>query len=222
MFEKLFGGGAAAQEHKLMLEAEQRQMGFGREQTIMGGTMHPSDDQTYLAMKQERESFVRWQQDLIESVERMKHQLRRHSRNQETGKYERIMVPTGERDLNGKLVYAPLPPLLNELGINMIEEEVSPLMGKNIINSNFDEERILRILKYTGKVISRNLAYNYDTYDMDALQYEHIMRIVKNHIIAAPFRAWNNGERKYAGGIIKRIESVSEGAQQQQKKGMFG
>lgn len=191
----IFGPSA---EVKQELAAEARHMQFAEKQAAMqAGAVQ--DDSAY-GNPNANPDLVRWQQDLEDEVSELKHRLRRESWNDVDG-----WRSTGQQ------------PLLNELGVAMIEEELRPLTSRNMINSNLSEEFIMFILRNTADVIADNLMFNYDVYEMDGLQYEHIVRLVKNAMCAAPFRAMNDGERRHQREIVKRIETHSDQQPQQRK-----
>src|SRR3990167_61187 len=102
--------------------------------------------------------LLKWQQDLFDEVDQLKHDL------------------NGEVLTNEGWVQVHKP-LLNDAGVQMIETAIRPLFSRNLINSNFTEERALQILKDTHNDIKDNLVYNYDKYDVEFLSYDHIVRL---------------------------------------------
>ena len=185
-------------ELKAELDSEKRHMQFAKEQAAMQAGAN-QDDNAY-GNPNANPDLVRWQQDLEDEVSDLKHRLKREVWN----------------DVDGWRP-GPYAPLLNSIGVAMIEEELRPLTSRNMINSNLSEEFIMFILRNTSDVIADNLMFNYDVYDMDPLQYEHIVRLVKNAMLAAPFRAMNDGERRHQREIVKRIETHSDMAAQPKK-----
>lgn len=145
--------------------------------------------------------LLKWQQDLFDEVDQLKHDL------------------NGEVLTNEGWVQVHKP-LLNDAGVQMIETAIRPLFSRNLINSNFTEERALQILKDTHNDIKDNLVYNYDKYDVEFLSYDHIVRLIKNSTISAPFRAIAGWTKKIDTSIQKRQETFVE-TQQQQKRGWW-
>lgn len=178
--------------NRLMREQEDRDKAFQREQMVMQQASSPHDDAALMQEIEQNADLVRWQEDLDDEIATLKHKLKREIWNSEDG-WRR----------------SELPPLLNDKGIAMIEEELEPLTSRNMILSNLAIENVMFILRNTSRTIRHNLMNNFDAYGMDPIQYRHIMRLIKNAIIPAPFRALNNGERGYIRTFNKRVESFS-------------
>jgi hypothetical protein len=165
------------------------------------------DDQTQHAYLNQSSDFNRWTQDLDKEKDRLKHRLKREVWD----------------DAVGGWVKSNMPPLLNDKGIAMIEETIEPLMSKNMINTNLDENQINRRLKNVLACVNDNLTYNFDIYDIDELQQEHIMDLVTSTIIPAPFRAMNDGERRHVRTFTKEGHTrVETSPLQIGKSGMLG
>lgn len=206
-------------------EMQKRQENFVRENTLLQTAAHPSDDQILFEQSREREDLVKWQQNLDDQLVKLVMTLRNYYYDEEENawmpKREIVGYKTGE---DGK-TYAEtriMQPLINEKGIHMIESEIYPLLSRNMINTNLNEDRILIILKDTTNTIIANLGNKYDEYDAEFSNFSHIIRLIKNFIIPTPFRAMNDGERKHHRSFMKRIESHSESGDIKQKKGILG
>lgn len=206
--------------------AEQRQFDFAREQNTFGAVANPEDDHIFLQQQEKNADLLKWQQDLFEELEQLKRDLRNEFKTAD-GEWKRKVYCIGQgRD--GRPIYKPMPPLANEYFISMMETECRPLMSRNMMMSNFSEQRILDMLKHTSNTIADNMADNYDKYGIEFVNFDHVVRLIKNVIIPAPFRALNDGERRHQRTIAKRIESFSESQSQpkpmQNKKflGLFG
>jgi len=206
-------------EQKMVEKHEQRQMQFTQEQNAISAGTHPSDDQTFIQMQNQQSDLLRWQQDLEDELVGAIHDLKNEILID--GKWIPIIVTNVTS--NGQTVQERLKPKINDRGIQMIRLSLMPLLSRNLINSNFSENRILLICKQTSNTIVTNLAANMDRYDIDSLTTaSEIKRMVNNVIIAGPYRALNGVEKRLNSTMIKRIESYAERQQDDKKKGFFG
>jgi len=204
-------------EFKNQMEIEQRSMEFGREQ--MGFQVGANMDQPEYAQHQEKLDLLKWQQDLGDELIVLKNRLRRMVLDGEEWKPLKQLVGYDDKK---QAVYQQIPPYLNEIGIAMIEDQIYPLISRNLINSNLDETRILKILENTCNSIADNLADYFDYYDADFINFDVILRLIKNTIIPAPFRALNDGERRHQRTMNKRIDTFHDSNAAPQKKKMLG
>lgn len=165
------------------------------------------DDQTQHSYLNDYSSFNRWTQDLEKDKDRLRHRLRREVFDETTGGWVR----------------SSMPPLLNEQGVSMIIETVEPLMSKNIINTNLDENQINKRIKNVVGTVNDNLTYGYDIYAVDEFSQAHIIEIVVNTIIGALFRALNDGERTHVRKITKEgYSKIETSPVQLGKPGLLG
>jgi len=207
---RLMGRG---KEEKLQREAEQREQGFIRERDGFRTAME-SDT---MAVEAQRSDLLKWQQDLGDEMENLKHRLR--SEELSANGWQPKAMP---QKVGNKVVWVRIPPLANELFIDSIQSQVEPFVSRNLLNSNFDEARILTMLENTCNDISDLMADGFDLFDIEFQNYDAVMRLIINTIIPGPFRALHDGERKHARTISKRIESFNEGDSQNKKKSLFG
>lgn len=198
----LFGKSEAEKQAEQQKEAKKE---VAREQSAqqMAASDKQAKQQVALQQKKRRENITRWQQHLRDEIERMKHRLRSERENEdgEWVKKQELKYKDGEK------VYEEVPPMLNETGIEFIESEVEPLMNRNIINSNFDEQRILKMIRNTLHTLIGTLGNNYDSFEVYGYKKSNmhdvtdtldtIIDIVKNFITPAPYRALNDGERRH-------------------------
>ena len=213
-------------EEKAEVVAQERDFAMKRElyrENIMTQA-GASDNQVSLDHQNERSELIKWQQNLSDEVERLKHQLRSESSVNGAWKPCEGIVGYGvDKDGNTVAIEGIVRPLMNELGIQMVDTTISPLVSRNMMNTNLKEKTIYKILRRTMKTVVDNMVNNYDVYDAEFANYDHIKDLVWNTILPAPFRALNNGERRYGGGMIKVIEAHNlGGAQFNQRKKMFG
>lgn len=202
MFDNMLGGG---KEAKAELLSEQRQNKFNRDQATLD--MANQEDGLTLQRQEDRSDLLRWQQDLLDELQMLKHDLRSEVITEEGIQRKQGFLGYGG---DGKPVYGDLPPLMNDIGIQMVESISRPLLSRNMLNSNFNEDRILQILLVTSNDIVDNIADNYDVYGIDFVNFDVITRLIKNVMIPTMFRALNDGERKHARTISKRIEAFNE------------
>ena len=170
------------------------------------------DDAVFINEQNQKSDLIRWQQELDNSLEILKHRLRNETRNKEGYWFSQEGVDA----------------LLTTEGIAMVESTLSPFLGeeaKNLINSNLTEEMILQTLKNTSDTIVCNLADNYDTFVIIATpsKMSHIMRIIKNAMLPTPFRAQDGWTLKENNKGTKRVETYVDAPQQNKKMwGLMG
>jgi hypothetical protein len=113
-------------------------------------------------------------------------------------------------------------PLCNDLFIDsVVIPQCKPFMNRNLINSNLTEKRILAMLKDTSNDIVNNMSDGYDIYNINFMQYDNVLRMIKNTISASAFRALNGWTKKTDSTSFKKIESTFENGNER-KKGMWG
>ncbi len=191
-------------EEKMMLESEKRQMDYGREQA--NKQLAQQDDYITQVNERFRADLMRWQQDLGDETENLRHSLKNEFLTEDGWLPKKTVV---EFDDQKKPIFKDMPPLMNDMGIQMVLTEVQPLLSRNMINSNFSEERILFILKDTANTIADNLCDNHILFEADFVNFDVIVRLIKNVIIPAPYRALNDGERKHQRTTTKHLETIS-------------
>jgi len=203
-------------------EMMSRQEQFGREQTAqnIAGNVGVQQDTMSVQYPAEYADFSKWTQDLKDQLEELKMDLR----NQVVDESGKIVAKTirvyNQKEKQYQMVI--LPPRINEIGIQMIETEIKPYFSRNIINSNLQEERILMMLSRTCAAIRRNLVNRFDEFGMGSNpapdELSAIMDTIKNCIVAGPYRAMNDGERRHIRTFSKRIETMNEQKPQERKK----
>jgi len=205
MFDNLFKGN---KEEKSQLQAEQRAMNFSREQGIV--QPNAAENTTDLMQMEGRSDLIKWQQELDEDLFKLCCKL--------TGWKESI-------DEQGQRVWIknPKKALCNELFIDdVVVPQLSPFLNKNFINSTLQEERILKMLEHTSNDIADNMCDNYDQYGIDFINYDIVLRALKDFLTPAGFRCLDGFTKIKDSTIMKRIESSSENNTPVVKKGLFG
>jgi hypothetical protein len=198
----------------------QDEMQYGREQEAMSQAV---DDNVFFHQKEGNDDLTKWQQDLKDEVEMTIKDFRREVQN-EDGEWERMTRMTGEQTEDGENIYEYEKPMMNELGINMFRAFVRPCMSRNLIMSNYNEDRIYTKLRSDIINYINHLGGNYMKYGIEKHNLSIIVRMLKDIIEPAHWRSLNNGERSYLNTINKRVEAFTYGGnqQQQQKKGFLG
>lgn len=196
-------------ETKAAIESEKRQIALAREQASLAAT---NNDHVFMQEQNNKSDLIRWQQELDNSLVILKHRLRSETKEPSTGAWVSV---------------EGVDPLLSDVGITMIETELSPFLGeeaKNLINSNLTETMILGTLKNTADTIVCNLADNYDKFVIEATpsKMSHIMRIIKNAMLPTPFRAQDGWTKKQDNMGIKRIETFVDNESNNQRKRWMG
>jgi len=186
---------------------------FLHDENIYTGQTHPqaTDEQIFLEQKKEQADLVKWQQNLRPEAIQFLHDIKRE-----------ILVQ-GDID-KGTDTWERIPgssPMANDLFIVDLISYARPYLSKNLMMSNYTEDRILRNLKGTLWSLRVHLLQNRQKYDIHKTDMEYIVRLFKNFIDATPFRSLQQGERKWLGTINKRIETVSN-QPLPKKKGLFG
>lgn len=186
-------------------DMETRQMDFGREQGAVQ-VAEQIPDQVMLQQQEDRTDLLKWQQDLGDELKNLLHDLRNEVYDEKKG----MWVQQGR-------------PVMNEDGVRKIESLVRPYLSRNMFNTNFNEERVLGMLKDTSNALTMDLCIHYEDYELKFGNCPMVTRWVKNVIMAGPHRAMNGWNKRIDSTISKRVEAFSEGPQHQQpKKRLFG
>jgi len=211
----LFGQNNENKAQKQMFEQE---LQAGREENAV--KYSDVGDDVYFAQKEKTEELTKWQQDMREDIERTVHDLKREVETEEGYKPMLEFIKINE---DGKKVYRKVKPMMNNLGINMFRGAIRPLISRNLIMSNYNEDKIFVKLRSIMFTFISHLAYHYKTYAVDVGDLSMIVRMFKDLMEPAHWRCLQNGERQYLNTINKRIEAVTYGQPQQgqQKKGFL-
>lgn len=205
------------QEQKQALQQEMRQENFAREQR----NMDSADAEDYQRIINEKSDLIRWQQELAEDMEKLKHNLR--SEELVNGEWlpKRYKVYNPETKQHD--IYF-VPARANEQFIDFIESQISPFLNKNFINSNLEEDRILNILRRTADNIVDFMSDNYDNIGVDFKDFTTVKDLILNTIIAASYRSWKGWTKNTDSTLMKRVEAFSSqvGSQQTKNKGLLG
>lgn len=196
-------------------ETMQREM-LNREDKVFNTKMADQlDDQVFLKQQEENRDLVRWQQSLADEIEELKHDLKREVWTGDKWEPDKVLIGYKE---TGEEVYEKLPPLMNDTGIKMVESAMRPLLSRNLINSNLNENMVYGMLRRTSDTIVNNITTYGEQYQMEFGNYSHVTRLIKNFMIPTPFRALNDGERKHLRTMNKRLESYGESQQEAGKQ----
>lgn len=194
------------------------QKDFAREQSILENSNDGVDEQIYIQQQQDRNDLIRWQQDLTDDMYDLRMRLQSKEKFGDSWKVVKISVKLK----SGEIVYRNAPPLVNDQGIQIIMQCVAPLMSRNLMQSDFKEERILTMLKSTMFTLIHNFADNYESYGAQFENLDHIMRLIMNTIMPAPFRAKDGAERKITSTQNKRNETFVNTPQREERRKIFG
>lgn len=174
-----------------------------------------SDDMAGMAERESRTDLLRWQQDLQDEVINLKMQLRNMEINETGTKWIK-------KQCRIKNTLQPMPPMLNETGISTLTGIATPLLSRNLINSNMLDEDIRGMLRRTCDTLVNSLAYYGEEWEAEFGNYSTIIRTIKNSIIPTAFRAKDGWTKKIDSTISKRFEGYSEvGEKQNQNKGIL-
>ena len=180
---------------------------FSHKENIMVNATHPqsTEDNIYIDQQAQRSDLIKWQQDLSPEIQIMIHKIRREHEVSD-GKWH---TPEG------------MVPIANNTFIMDMVGLIDMSTSKNLINSNYSEDRVLMALQSTLFSFRCMLQENREFYDIRKPDMHLIVRLFKSAIEPTYWRCWNNGERKYAGEFNKRVEVHSD-VPVNQKKSLFG
>ena len=180
---------------------------FSHKENITVNSTHPqsTDEQIYMEQREQRSDLIKWQQDLAPEIQLMIHKIRREHEVSD-GKW---ITPDGMNAIANNTF------IMDMIGL------VDMSTSKNLINSNYSEDRVLMALKCTLFDFRCMLQENREFYDIRKPDMHLIIRLFKSAIEPTYWRCWNNGERKYAGEFNKRVEVHSD-MPDMKKKGLFG
>lgn len=214
----LFDGIIGNSEEKQMMEAKKEEKNFIRENQLIDSVTR--GEETDLNQQEGRSDLLKWQQSLDDEIERLKHRLRSEVLDEQDNWMPKYI--SAGRDEDGNPMFERIPPLANELFIDYIESQVEPFLSRNMLNSNFNERRILEILKNTCNDIADAMADGWDIYEINFINYDLVVRLIKNVIIPGPFRALNDGQRRHDRTVAKRIEAFNDKEISKKGKGVMG
>ena len=182
-------------------------------------------DEVFFAQKEKNEDLTRWQQDLREEIERTVHALKREVSDAD-GNYRRMKKFKEYRVIDGKRkkVYTLENPMMNSIGINMFTGSLIPLVSRNLMMSNYSEDKIYVKLRSIMFTFISHMAYYHKEYGIDVGNLSIIVRMFKDIAEPAHWRSLNDGERRHQETIRKMIEAVTygdSGQSGQQKKGLL-
>jgi len=216
----LFGNNNQEKEQKRMFDAE-------LQSTREENAVKYSDvgDDVYFQQKEKTEELTKWQQNLELDIELTVHDLKREVRDKD-GNYKPMLEFTGKfREVDGKKkrLMRRVKPIMNDIGLNDFRGIIRPLTSRNLMMSNYNEDKIFVKLRSIMFTFISHIAYYHKTYEIDVGNLSIIVRMFKDIAEPAHWRAMNNGERSYLNTINKRIEAVAYGQPQQgqQKKGFL-
>ena len=179
-----------------------RQIEFEREKINKETT---ADDQTYLYDQEKKSDLLRWQQELGDELIECVQTLRGFAMNE-----------------NGIWIKVRKEPLCNDKFIyDIVMPQCKPFLSRNLINSNLDEKRILKMLRFTMDTVTNVMAEGHDVYDIDFRDFDVIDMLITNVIMPAPFRALGGWTKRTDSTMSKRIEAFQETTQPQQKRGLM-
>ena len=216
MIDKMLGKSDEQKEEK----KEDKQIKLMKDQQLVD--VATANEPFDYRQQEARSDLLKWQQDLDDEVEKLKHRLRSEEKKK-NGSWGTKIFPVGVNKETNETIYNQIPPLANELFIDYIQSQVEPFMSRNLFSSNLNEKRILRMLMDTCNDIADAMADGWDIYEIEFINYDLVMRLIKNVITPGPFRALNDGQRRHDRTIAKRVEAFNEREpSKDRKKGLMG
>lgn len=174
-------------------------------------------------IQQERAQLTRWQQDLAEQVDVMKHLLRREQLN-EAGAWKRVQIKK-RVVIKGKDVWAieESDPMCNEECIQEIIALIAPSTSKNLMMSKFREEQILDIMKKLCLTLVWDiLLAKRRRYEIELPDVSVIYQIFKTTAMPTYFRALGANEKDYLTRLRKELSVSRQGMDEQKKRSFLG
>lgn len=197
------------QEERILNKQVSMQKEIANNSAIMSGANNPSDDMIHIAQKKENSDLIRWQQQLDDELFDLILSFRSLQRDGDK------IVPIID---NGK----PVPPLCNhKFIVQIVKPSLSPFMSKNLINSNLTEDKIKSMQRNTFNDIADNMADNFDVYGIDFVNYDKIIRDMKNVVSASIYRALLGFTKKKDSEQHKVIRTETGEDGQEKKKGFL-
>tara|TARA_R100000656_G_scaffold114808_1_gene87296 strand:+ start:5868 stop:6518 length:651 start_codon:yes stop_codon:yes gene_type:complete len=205
------------QQEKAQIRAETRERDFVKTMDTVnkGFQEEPPIDPI---IENQRNDLTRWQQDMTDVIESLKHNLLNEIKIDNKWRRETMVIGY---DAENKPVYHPIPPMVNHLGVARILAVVKTYLNKSNMNTNYDEEIIYRKLRRLNTALTINLGDNVKAYGIELNNLSIVKKMVLDAIEAILFSALNNGWRNYLNTTNKRVEAFTE-AVQPQKRSIWG
>lgn len=205
-------------EQQEILRQEDKQHLQQNSSIALSGSME--DDPTYFHSKEEKVDLTKWQQDLEDTIDELRHNLLSEIFTDKGWKPELIQTV----DDKGRPVTLQIKPLINSYGCSMLMSVVKRYLNRNVMMSNLSEETILRMLRRLKTDIVINLGSQYQTFEIDPVNLPIIVRMIMDSVEPTLYRSYENGERKYLNTINKRVETFSSlpSNQNNKKNGIMG
>lgn len=190
-------------QQKAQLAAEKREKEFIKERDLLNSTT--GDDATYIHQQDSKSDLIRWQQELDDENVKLIYFLKGYS-------------------FDGKSWVKITKDLAKDTFISYVLSQIQPFLSRNMINSNFDEARILSMLKYTCNDLADAMSDNYESFGigLDISRWDLILREIKNTIQPSAFRAKGGWTKKVDSTMNKRVETYQEQQQDNKQHGLMG
>jgi len=196
MFEK--------REQSMQDRMMKKEVDMNREQNAFNQIS--DDDAVYLHEREAKADLTRWQQDLADELEELRHDF-----------LGEILIENGwKSDPKIKI------PLMNKVGAYKLIALVRQYIGRNLMMSNYNEERIFSVMRCLGVTLVTTLGSSYDAYGINPIDLKMVKLMIMDKVEQTHLRALNNGERRYLNTIAKRVEAFTEHTEPQKKKKLFG
>jgi len=167
-----------------------------------------ADDGTYMDIRDEKRDLTRWQQDLSDELEDLRHDLLREVQNS-SGKWVAETECIGVDDAD-KEVWVNSTPMVNKTGFYKIRTVIKRYLSRNMMMTNFSEDIINKTLFNLKVKLICNLGSCQQDYEINKEDIPIITTLVMDSIKGTLYRAYNNGERNYLNTINKRIEAFTQ------------
>lgn len=149
-----------------------------------------------------RNDLIRWQQELDDEL------------------FSLVQTLVGKELRDGEWIVTKGKPLCNKDFIQeVVIPQCKPFLSRNMINTKYDENRILTDLKATMDDIVDAMADGFDRYEIDFRTYDLVVRLIKNTINPSPYRAHHGWTKRMDNSTIKQIMTSQDNGTK--RKGLF-
>lgn len=190
IFNSFKMGNPQQQQVNRELNLAEEQLKIQKQATMIEGSR---DEMADIAMLEGRSDLLKWQQDLGDEL------------------FDLIMSLKGYAKIAGEWKKVMDKPLCNDKFIyEVVVPQCKPYLSRNMINSRFDEKRILMRLKNTINCVADSMSDYWDRYGIDFINFDLVLETMKTVIIPGPFRALKGWTKKIDNSMNKRIEAFTD------------
>ena len=186
---------------------------MGSTDGIIAGELMPEkeDIAAKAYMQEQKDSLTKWQQNLEPELQQLTHDLKKEVMTGFTKDDEEMWTAVDDN------------PVCTDEFVHRFLTKARPFMTKNLMMSNYSEERILHILRFALIDMVTDVGYNRKKYKIDKGDMDHVVQVFKSYITPTLFRPMQQGERKHIGTTYRdsQIKTVQETGQERKRVRLF-